>query len=95
MYCSKRFTLYLLNLPLSRRFWEASSHAASNAQRLFVHKYARLSIARYSSHSIMNRRNNLVKIWPRFHMAAYNSSRVLIVESPKLFPLHHYGTIAK
>ena len=46
------FTSYSLadvfNLTPSRLLWETSSHAAVNAQRLFIYKYPPMSIARYS-----------------------------------------------
>jgi len=50
--CSKHFTSYFLadlfNRKRSRFLWEASSHAATNTRRLFVHTYPPLSIDRYS-----------------------------------------------
>ena len=50
--CSKRFTLFSLadqfNQILCRFLWEASSHAAINARRLFVDIYSSLSVARHS-----------------------------------------------
>ena len=50
--CSQRFTVYsladLFNQTTSHFLWEASSHTAINARRIFVHKYPPMSIARHS-----------------------------------------------
>ena len=53
--CSKRSTLYYLadmfNRTTSQLFWEASSHATINSQKLFVYTYPLLSTARSHSYS--------------------------------------------
>ena len=50
--CSKHFSLYsladLFNGTPSRLLWGEPSDAATNARKLFVHKYPPLPIARYS-----------------------------------------------
>ena len=50
---SKRFYTFsldnLFNRTTSRLLQEASSHAAANVRKLFIHKYPPLYIARYSS----------------------------------------------
>ena len=66
--CSKQFTLYsladLFNQTPSQLLWEASSHAAINAQTLFIHKYPPMSITRYSFTQLSELEHRRVKNLP-------------------------------
>ena len=85
--CSKHFTLYslatLFNRTSSQLLWEASSYAAINAQRLSVHKYPPMFLARYSfvQLSELEQCKKLAQGLTQQHRIR---TRVLLVESPKL-----------
>jgi len=87
--CSKHFTHY--NRRPSWLLKESPSHAAINAQRLFLHKYQPLSTVRY---------NHLYRWWtwamsnektcPLFTMAYHRIwTQALLVDSPKLYIMCH------
>ena len=89
--CSKCFTLYsladLFYQKPSRLLWEAFSHAAINSQRLLVHIYSPLSIARYSFMQL----SKLEQCWLKKFAQGFTRQHririwVLVVESPMLYP---------
>ena len=90
--CSKRFTLYFPDRPvhsdtISASLGSIQPYAASNARRLLVH----ISTTVYSQVLILIQLSELdqsrvKKLGQGFNTAARIRTRVLVVESPKLYP---------
>ena len=70
----------LFNRTPSHYLWEASSHAAIDAQRLYVYIYPPLPIARYSFIQLSKR------------VCVTGQHRILLLNCREVGPLHHCAT---